>query len=81
MGVGSDTSGSRGVDGNECIDASGTVCAEVTQTCVRTNEEFDVSLEFSFDTGEILLQFYFHNCALPTYITVLSVSSEGDGID
>ena len=34
----------------ECIEATGTVCAQVTQTCVRTNEEFDVSLEFSFET-------------------------------
>lgn len=34
----------------ECIEARGTVCAHVTQTCVRTNEEFDVNLEFNFDT-------------------------------
>jgi len=34
----------------ECIEARGTVCAQVTQTCVRTNEEFDVNLEFNFDT-------------------------------
>lgn len=34
----------------ECIEARGTVCAQVTQTCVRTNEDFDVNLEFSFDT-------------------------------
>lgn len=42
--------GAAGDDGGECIEASGTVCAQVTQKCVRTNEEFDVSLEFSFDT-------------------------------
>ncbi len=34
----------------ECIEARGTVCAQVTQACVRTNEEFDVNLEFSFET-------------------------------
>jgi hypothetical protein len=34
----------------ECIEARGTVCAQVTQTCVRTNEDFDVNLEFSFET-------------------------------
>jgi len=54
LGVGSDTSGGgRGggkVDGIDCIEAKGTVCAQVTQTCVRSNEEFDVSLEFVFDT-------------------------------
>lgn len=33
----------------ECIEARGTVCAQVTQACVRTNEEFDVNLEFSFE--------------------------------
>ena len=71
MGVGSDTS-----DGNECIDASGTVCAEVTQTCVRTNEEFDVSLEFSFDTGKIRCssasQLVMHMPHLPTILFVSS---------
>lgn len=54
--LGRDRSGSGGggsssnVEDNECIEARGTVCAEVTQTCVRTNEDFDVTLEFSFDT-------------------------------
>ena len=38
------------VDDGACIQAHGTISAEVTQICVRTNEEFDVSLEFSFDT-------------------------------
>ncbi|KAL7551443.1 hypothetical protein ACHAWF_016786 [Thalassiosira exigua] len=42
--------GDGNIDGGGCIEARGTVCAQVTQTCVRTNEEFDVSLEFSFDT-------------------------------
>lgn len=36
-------------DGNECVEAKGTVSAKVTQKCVRTNEEFDVDLEFSFE--------------------------------
>jgi hypothetical protein len=40
----------RGTYNGECIEARGTVCAQVTQACVRTNEEFDVNLEFSFDT-------------------------------
>ncbi|KAL3823642.1 hypothetical protein ACHAXA_005623 [Cyclostephanos tholiformis] len=54
FGGGSDTS-EGGVRGGgcsgkiECIESTGTVCAQVTQTCVRTNEEFDVSLEFSFE--------------------------------
>mmetsp|Transcript_31931 Transcript_31931/g.67134 ORF Transcript_31931/g.67134 Transcript_31931/m.67134 type:complete len:320 (-) Transcript_31931:225-1184(-) len=51
---GGDASGSGGrggnIDDSECIEARGTVCAQVTQKCVRTNEEFDVSLEFSFET-------------------------------
>ena len=34
----------------ECIEAVGTVCAQVTQKCVRSNEDFDVNLEFSFET-------------------------------
>lgn len=42
--------GARNAYSGECIEARGTVCAQVTQTCVRTNEEFDVNLEFSFDT-------------------------------
>mmetsp|Transcript_602 Transcript_602/g.943 ORF Transcript_602/g.943 Transcript_602/m.943 type:complete len:349 (+) Transcript_602:3-1049(+) len=41
--------GGKGGD-RDCIEAVGTVCAQVTQTCVRTNEAFDVSLEFSFET-------------------------------
>jgi len=47
VGGDSDTSG---IDDSECIEARGTICAHVTQSCVRTNEAFDVSLEFSFDT-------------------------------
>ena len=47
VGGDSDTSG---IDDSECIEAKGTICAHVTQSCVRTNEAFDVSLEFSFDT-------------------------------
>lgn len=50
---GTSDGGGRGggnADQVECIEATGTVCAQVTQTCVRTNEEFDVSLEFSFET-------------------------------
>ncbi|KAL3781046.1 hypothetical protein HJC23_012830 [Cyclotella cryptica] len=35
---------------NCCIEARGTVSAQVKQTCVRTNEDFDVDLEFNFDT-------------------------------
>lgn len=55
LGVGSGRSsgggsGGRNVEDSECIEAKGTVCAQVTQTCVRTNEDFDVTLEFSFDT-------------------------------
>lgn len=51
LGIGGDASGSGGkVDDSECIAARGTICAHVTQTCVRTNEAFDVSLEFSFET-------------------------------
>lgn len=51
LGGGSDAAGRGGnVDGNECIQARGTIWANVTQTCVRTNEAFDISLEFSFDT-------------------------------
>jgi hypothetical protein len=53
FGGSSDTSGVVRGGGSagqiECIEATGTVCAQVTQTCVRTNEEFDVSLEFSFE--------------------------------
>jgi len=37
-------------DGGEVIQAIGTVNAQVSQMCVRTNEEFDVNLEFSFST-------------------------------
>ncbi len=33
--------------GGECIQVQGDVIAHVTQTCVRTNEDFDVDLEFS----------------------------------
>jgi hypothetical protein len=35
---------------DNCIEARGTVSAQVKQTCVRTNEDFDVDLEFTFDT-------------------------------
>lgn len=48
-GTGGGGGGGRAND-NECIEARGTVSAQVTQNCVRTNEEFDVDLEFSFDT-------------------------------
>jgi hypothetical protein len=34
--------------GTECIQVEGSISAAVTQTCVRTNEDFDVDLEFSF---------------------------------
>merc|ERR1711862_277941 len=37
-------------DDSEYIEAIGKVCAQVTQTCVRTNEEFQVDLEFNFNT-------------------------------
>lgn len=51
LGLGSGASDRGGAaDGNECIQARGTIWANVTQTCVRTNEAFDISLEFSFDT-------------------------------
>lgn len=50
LGGGSDAPGSGGGESTDYIEARGTICAEVTQTCVRTNEEFDVNLEFSFET-------------------------------
>lgn len=34
--------------GTECIQVEGSISAAVTQTCVRTNEDFDVDLEFNF---------------------------------
>jgi hypothetical protein len=34
--------------GTECIQVEGSITAAVTQTCVRTNEDFDVDLEFNF---------------------------------
>lgn len=37
-------------DDTGCIEAKGTITARVTQTCVRTNEGFDVDLEFPFHT-------------------------------
>ena len=37
-------------DDTGCIEAKGTITAQVTQTCVRTNEGFDVDLEFPFHT-------------------------------
>lgn len=37
-------------DDSGSIEASGTITAQVTQTCVRTNEGFDVDLEFTFHT-------------------------------
>jgi len=51
-GGGAGTGGSHrgGRENNDCVEARGTVMARVTQNCVRTNEEFDVDLEFSFDT-------------------------------
>ncbi|KAL7470848.1 hypothetical protein ACHAXS_011132 [Conticribra weissflogii] len=51
-GGGAGTGGSHrgGREDNHCVEARGTVMAQVTQNCVRTNEEFDVDLEFSFDT-------------------------------
>jgi len=40
--------GSRtGNYGGECVQVQGDVIAKVTQTCVRTNEDFDIELEFS----------------------------------
>ena len=51
FGGGSDPSeGGNGGGQVECIEAVGTVCAQVTQKCVRSNEDFDVNLEFSFET-------------------------------
>jgi len=38
------------IDVGDCIEASGTVSATLTQKCVRTNEDFEISIEFSFDT-------------------------------
>lgn len=37
-------------DDSGSIEAAGTITAQVTQTCVRTNEGFDVDLEFTFHT-------------------------------
>ena len=37
-------------DQDSCIEVRGTISTQVKQTCVRTNEDFDVDLEFSFDT-------------------------------
>jgi hypothetical protein len=37
----------NGSPGVECIQVSGDILATVTQTCVRTNEDFEVDLEFS----------------------------------
>eukprot|EP01083_Nonionella_stella_P077874 212874_1 len=34
--------------GFECIQVRGTIVSEVIQTCVRTNEDFEVDLEFDF---------------------------------
>mmetsp|Transcript_7940 Transcript_7940/g.9217 ORF Transcript_7940/g.9217 Transcript_7940/m.9217 type:complete len:172 (-) Transcript_7940:847-1362(-) len=34
----------------ECIQVSGSIIAEVTQTCVRTNEDFEVDLEFEISS-------------------------------
>lgn len=45
---GVDGGGGRNED-NCCIEARGKVSARVKQTCVRTNEDFDVDLEFNFD--------------------------------
>ena len=39
--------GGGGGGGGECIQVSGSVAAAVKQTCVRTNEDFDVELEFN----------------------------------
>ena len=38
------------IDVGDCIEASGTVSSTLTQKCVRTNEDFEISMEFSFDT-------------------------------
>ncbi len=40
-------SSSRSVNSGACIQVEGDVVAKVTQTCVRTNEDFDVDMEFS----------------------------------
>jgi len=37
----------NGSPGVECIQVSGDIVATVTQTCVRSNEDFEVDLEFS----------------------------------
>ena len=51
FGGGNDPSEGGNAGGQvECIEAVGTVCAQVTQKCVRSNEDFDVNLEFSFET-------------------------------
>jgi hypothetical protein len=39
---------SMGAD-DSCIEVRGKVSTKVKQTCVRTNEDFDVDLEFNFD--------------------------------
>jgi hypothetical protein len=38
---------SRSTNSGSCIQVKGDVMAKVTQTCVRTNEDFEVDLEFS----------------------------------
>jgi hypothetical protein len=43
-------SGGGGADSESCIEVRGTVSTKVKQTCVRTNEDFDVDMEFNFDT-------------------------------
>mmetsp|Transcript_22718 Transcript_22718/g.53649 ORF Transcript_22718/g.53649 Transcript_22718/m.53649 type:complete len:311 (-) Transcript_22718:46-978(-) len=40
---------SSSADGGNHIEAIGKVAARVTQNCVRTNDEFEVDLEFNFD--------------------------------
>lgn len=46
--VRSSVSSSRGnTNSGSCVQVKGDVVAHVTQTCVRTNEDFDVELEFS----------------------------------
>jgi len=40
----------NGSVGVECIQVKGDIHATVTQTCVRTNEDFDVDLEFSLQS-------------------------------
>ena len=40
---------SSSADGGNHIEAIGKVSARVTQNCVRTNDEFEVDLEFNFD--------------------------------